>query len=46
MYFVVHTSGDGLKSLENENITLIDMDKLPELVVNAGLIGWLIEKRS
>lgn len=48
MYFVVHTSNDGLKALENknENVTLIDKDKLPDFVINSGLISWLIEKRS
>lgn len=48
MYFIVHTSDSGLQSLEseNENVNLIDMDKLPDLVINSGLISWLKEKRS
>lgn len=48
MYFIVHTSNPDLQSLEseNENVNLIDMDKLPDLVINSGLISWLKEKRS
>jgi hypothetical protein len=48
MYYVVHTSKDNLKGLVegNDKIHLMDLNRIAELVVNAGLLNWLIEKRS
>lgn len=48
MYYVVHTSGQDLQkhSSENSNIHLIDIDRIADLVINAGLVNWLITKRS
>jgi hypothetical protein len=47
MYYVVHTSGHELKRLKTkDNIHLMDLDRISELVVNAGLVNWLITKRT
>jgi len=48
MYFVVHTAGDELKSIssDNVNIHLMDLDRIADLVINAGLVNWLITKRT
>lgn len=48
MYFVVHTSGDDLRNVTDEktNIHLMDLDRIADLVINAGLVNWLITKRT
>lgn len=48
MYFVVHTAVDELKSISNGeiNIHLMDLDRIADLVINAGLVNWLITKRT
>lgn len=48
MYFVVHTSGDDLRDVANgkENIHLMDLDRISDLVINAGLVNWLFTKRT
>lgn len=48
MYFVVHTSGDELKTIQNINlnVNLLDLDRIADLVINSGLVNWLITKRS
>ena len=47
MYFVVHSSAPDLKEEQNSeaNIHLIDLDRIVDLVINSGLINWLITKR-
>tara|TARA_R110000787_G_scaffold281574_1_gene392979 strand:+ start:509 stop:1432 length:924 start_codon:yes stop_codon:yes gene_type:complete len=46
MYFVVHTADPTLRDWQAEGVTIIDLPKLAELVVSAGLVDWLITKRS
>lgn len=46
MYFVVHTADPALRDRAAEGVTIIDLPKLAELVVSAGLVDWLITKRS
>ena len=48
MYFVFHTfSGDSSKlSLNDPRISVWNISRIADLVVNAGLIGWLLAKRS
>ena len=46
MYFVVHTSDSQLASRTEGSISILDLNKLSELVINAGLVNWLITKRS
>lgn len=48
MYFVVHTSGDELKTINksNMNVHLMDLDRIADLVINSGLVNWLITKRT
>lgn len=46
MYFVVHTADSSLRERSEEGLTIIDLPKLAELVVSAGLVDWLITKRS
>ena len=47
MYFVVHTIDNFSAEWQNTlDIKLWDVDKLAELVVNSGLISWLIKKTS
>ncbi|WP_394206056.1 hypothetical protein [Shewanella waksmanii] len=47
MYFVYHTF-DGTKDLviNDPRITVWDISRVADLVINAGLISWLIEKRT
>lgn len=47
-YFVFHTvQGDkDLSSYETSDIRLWDSSRLAELIINAGLVDWLITKRS
>ncbi len=47
MYFVVHTTDKSLDEWQGPpDIKLWDVTKLSNLVVNSGLISWLIEKAS
>ena len=47
MYFVVHTASDELRNVsDNINIHLMDLDRIADLVINAGLVNWLITKRT
>lgn len=46
MYFVVHTSDEQVSRYSGESISVIDVKRLAELVVSAGLVNWLITKRS
>ena len=47
MYFVVHTRDNFLKKWQGEpDIKLWDVATLSKLVVNSGLISWLIKKAS
>lgn len=48
MYFVVHTSGDELQTAHssNSNVHLMDLDRIADLVINSGLVNWLITKRT
>lgn len=47
MFFVLHTKDKSLDVWQNEaDIKLWDVKKLSLLVVNSGLISWLIEKAS
>ncbi|OBT13451.1 hypothetical protein A9264_07235 [Vibrio sp. UCD-FRSSP16_10] len=47
MYFVYHTF-DGTKELviDDPRVTVWDISRVADLVINAGLISWLIEKRT
>lgn len=48
MYFVFHTFLGSLKnlSINDPRVTLWDISRVAELVINAGLIDWLLAKRS
>ena len=46
MYFVVHTADPAVAEHVAEGVTVIDLPKLAELVSSAGLVDWLITKRS
>lgn len=47
MYYVVHTPDKKLDGMKNEkNIEVIGLDKITDLVINAGLINWLLKKVS
>lgn len=47
MYFVVHTADKSLSEWQDEpDIKLWDVTKLSNLVVNSGLISWLIKKAT
>jgi hypothetical protein len=47
MYFVVHTTDNSLEDWQDEeDITLWNVKKLSNLVVESGLISWLIKKVS
>jgi len=46
MYFVVHTFDAILRNREGIGVSILDSKKLSELVINAGLVNWLITKRS
>lgn len=47
MYFVVHTSGEELQAVHSENnIHLMDLNRIADLVINSGLVNWLITKRT
>jgi hypothetical protein len=46
MYFVVHTTDKTLTRYSEPRINIIDVSTLAELVISAGLVRWLIQKRS
>lgn len=48
MYFVVHTASESTLSyaMDFSDVHVWDIDKLAELVINSGLVNWLIAKRS
>ncbi|KAF0151543.1 MAG: hypothetical protein FD143_1842 [Ignavibacteria bacterium] len=47
MYYVVHTPDYKLENVKKQkNIEVITLNKIADLVINAGLIGWLIKKTS
>lgn len=46
MYFVVHTSVPELANRKNDEVHVLGLKKLSELVISAGLVNWLITKRS
>lgn len=48
MYFVVHTCGDDIERYqpESDNIHVLAADRLADLIINAGLVRWLIQKSS
>lgn len=46
MYFVVHTCDATLRDRIESAVNIVDSKKLSELVINAGLVNWLIAKRS
>lgn len=46
MYFIVHTSDPGLANRPGSAVTVLGLSRLAELVINAGLVNWLITKRS
>ncbi|TNI86544.1 restriction endonuclease [Aeromonas allosaccharophila] len=48
MYFVFHTFSGSLKnlSIDDPRVTLWDISRVAELVINAGLIDWLLAKRA
>lgn len=47
MYYVVHTPDQKLENIKKQkNIEVITLNKITDLVINAGLIGWLIKKTS
>lgn len=48
MYFIFHTCKDDLNPLvaDRKDIHLWDLPRIAQLVVNSGLVEWLINKRS
>ena len=46
MYFVVHTSDPELGNRSSEGVYVLGLMRLSHLVINAGLVNWLITKRS
>lgn len=45
-YFIYHTCNDDVSDIPNDEIYLIDGVRMANLVIQAGLIGWLINKCS
>jgi len=47
-FFVVHTTDKGVNEFCNNDprIHIINLDRLADLVINAGLVRWIINKRS
>ncbi|MDP3829653.1 MAG: hypothetical protein Q8Q47_00195, partial [Ignavibacteriaceae bacterium] len=44
MYYVVHTPDKKLDSIKKEkNIEVVALDRITELVINSGLINWLLK---
>ena len=51
MYYIYHSgleniNDDQVKAYQAEGIKLINCHKMAELVISAGLVEWLIKKRS
>jgi hypothetical protein len=47
MYFVYHTfNGNNAPVIDDPSVTVWDISRIADLVINAGLISWLIEKRT
>lgn len=48
LFFVVHTADKGIQSFRTDDarIHILDLDRLAELVISAGLVQWIINKRS
>lgn len=47
MYFVVHTTNDSFRKRRNQpDIKFWDVERISELVVNSGLVNWVIKKAS
>ncbi len=47
MYFVVHSPDKSLNTWQDtDDIKLWDCEKLSKLVINSGLINWLIKKTA
>jgi len=48
LFFVVHTPDSGIRNYKANDPTIhvLDLNRIADLVVNAGLIQWLINKRS
>ena len=48
MYFVFHTFSGDFENLaiQDPRISVWDISRVADLVINAGLIGWLLAKRS
>jgi hypothetical protein len=48
LFFVVHTADRGIHCFQSDDprIHIMDLDRLADLVINAGLVQWLINKRS
>lgn len=48
MYFVVHTCGGDVEHYQPDvdNIHVLTADRLADLIINAGLVRWLVQKSS
>lgn len=48
LFFVVHTPDRGIRTFTTADprIHVLDLERIADLVINAGLIQWLINKRS
>lgn len=47
LYFVVHTPDQQLENYQKEkNIEVITVNRISELIINSGLVSWLIKKSS
>lgn len=48
MYFVFHTFSGSIKGLDvrDPRVSVWDISRVADLVINAGLIGWLLAKRA
>ena len=46
MFYVFHTSGKTRINCAEDNVTIIDAERLAEMILDAGLVSWLIRKVS
>ncbi|MDN2677678.1 restriction endonuclease [Janthinobacterium sp. SUN033] len=48
LFFVAHTTDRGIQEFttEDQRIHVMDLDRIANLVINSGLVRWLINKRS
>ncbi|HAX92232.1 MAG TPA: hypothetical protein DCY07_08550 [Rhodospirillaceae bacterium] len=44
MFFVYHTAKKSVIKCDEEKVTIIDAEQLAKMVLDAGLISWLVEK--